>query len=273
MASECPYCSNGRIFVPALRTWQPCPHCHGAIAEVKAGTIEKQSSDDKLRALKVPEEYLNKKFNPSNYIIDPAACRIYTEESIEETMQQLIAIEDDLKSNKKLGHSYYIYTSVMSDYMSFVHSCMRAVLSYNNTTKPFISLYDLSELRKNNPVLMQQYDSSYIDYTTCDICFLFASAGLTEKEDVISLADILTERGRRGLPTIVMGYWSKESVAMRKTGISFLLANSDVKPTYSRMEYVGFVSKKAVERKQTYTQQAGLTSFVAGITNSGGNKE
>ena len=272
MASECPYCSNGRIFVPALRTWQPCPHCHGAIAEVQANTAIKQSIDDKLRALKVPEEFLDKQFKPSDYIIDPAARRIYTEESVEETMQQLISIEDALKNNERLTHSYYIYTSVMSDYMSFVHSCMRAVLSYNNTTKPFISLYDLSELRKNNPVLMQQYDSSYIDYTTCDICFLFASAGLTEKEDVISLADVLIERGRRGLPTIVLGYWSKEAVAMRKTGISFLLANSDVTPTYFRMEYVGFVSKKAMEKKQTYTQQAGLTSFVAGIANSGGNK-
>lgn len=273
MANECPYCSNGRIFVPALRTWQPCPHCHGAIAEVKAGTAEKQAFEDKLRALKIPEEFIDKKFNPSSYIIDPAARRIYTEDSIEETMQQLIAIEDDLKNNKKLSHSYYLYTSVMSDYTSFVYSCMRAVLSFNNTTKPFISLYDLSKLREGNQMLMQQYDSSYLDYTTCDICFLFASAGLTEKDDVIGLADILTERGRRGLPTIIVGYWSKESVAMRKTGISFLLANSDVKPSYTRMEYVGFASKKAVDRKQTYTQRAGLTSFVADITNSGGNKE
>ena len=272
MSNECPHCTNGRIFVAPLKSWQPCPYCNGAVAEVKRSEEVKQSIDKKLLDLKVPSEYLDKTFDVKNFIIDPEAYKIFSEQSISEVIEKLVEIEEKIKSGEKLKHSYYIYTSVMSDYLSFVHSCMRAAILRNFSVKPFISLVDLAELRRGNASLIKEYDSLYTDYTSCDICFLFAPAGASKNYDIVSLADVLSERERRGLPTIVIGYWAKDANSLVKSGIKFLLASPDVKPSYLRMEYVGFTPIALNTKRQSYMPQQGLSSFVADISNSEGEK-
>lgn len=52
---------------------------------------------------------------------------------------------------------------------------------------------------------------TYFDYINADVCFIEATSNTTDS-GWIAIADLLSERARRNLPTYVVGYWASKTL-------------------------------------------------------------
>ena len=260
----CPYnCRNGRIFNTVLKTYQPCPHCAGAIQEVNNDNL----ADERLELLEmldIPNRYRNAKFDPDNFFREDAKL-IFASQTFKPVIEQLTSIEIAIMNSNILQESCYIYTGPNdnADVLSFVYSCLRQAVLNGLSTVPYVSLLDLQGIRSKTKALSRVYSRiSYYDFALADICFVSATSEATASEASV-LADLLSERERHDLPTYVFGYWSTHGYSSNKHSMRYLIGSSSRLGVLHPYE---IMTKKRMEEERQQRSQSELTrDLLSGI--------
>ena len=58
------------------------------------------------------------------------------------------------------------------------------------------------------------------------------------------MADLLQERSRRGLPTYIIGYWTRETLKKQRATITYLFSDGDIR--LSTLSYFGVQTERAL---------------------------
>lgn len=294
-------CKNGRVFIEATSTWVDCPECRNI---VKA--LEKERTNDGKSfydILGVPEAYRNLGVVKRD-VLTMVKHDMYTEASLEEVSRLLDNIVHSIHDFQKLPNiSAYIFGGNLADMKMYVYSVQRLALENGLSVVPYISANSLFgvqsvlDCKERHARLVKALETgekinfenmsdisiiegfkfcrdtklTYYDYISADLCFIEATSNTTDK-GWIAIADILSERAKRNLPTYVIGYW----------GSTTLSANGDVNLAYlnsesafSRLDKLTLFEMKAKKRHGNdptvefgKNVTAGLTrsSVVSGVT-------
>ena len=224
--TECPYhCKSGKVFNPALRIWQDCPHCTGVLSELSSSqpTAEAEELQDMLR---IPDMYKGAVFNLDTFV-EAQAYSIFVPATFDIVLSQLKIILKSASEGRRLNESCYFYTGIYSDVLGYVYHTLQTAVKHGLSAVPFVSLLDLKGIRDSTVQTGRIYNNiSYLDFTTADICFISVTASVDSAEAAV-LADLLSERARHGLSTQVFGYWSEQSLKKSKNGLHFLISDAN----------------------------------------------
>lgn len=221
----CPYnCKNGKVFNPALRIWQDCPNCAGVLSELSSAVVTVEQ-EDAINALMIPDRYRSVTFSMDNFF-EPDVYQVFLSSTLPAVLEKLKSIESSLLSGAKPNESCYFFASNYANILAYVYHCLKTAVKHGLSAVPYISLLDLKGLRNSVFDVVQELNAaSYMDYVRSDVCFLAANASTSEDEAAV-LADLLSERERRGLATIVFGYWSVPALKKAKRSLYFLIRES-----------------------------------------------
>ena len=274
MEKTCPYnCNNGRIFDHKLHNFVPCPHCSGILSELTATRVDNTSETapeiNLLDKLCVPEYYREASFKPNEFF-GAESKTTFAESTFQPVLEQLIAIEDAINRSKVVCQSFYFYVGVPAENstLQYVYCQLISAVKHGITTVPYASLKDLQAIRQQTAQASKLYENlTWLDFTSCDICFVCCTADADEEEFAI-LADLLQERSRRGLPTYVFGYWTKLWLRQHRKTISYLF--TDNPRNLGMLTYSGIMSKVAYrEEAQKQSTSSGLLNVLNQV-NAGG---
>lgn len=244
--TSCKYnCKKGKIYMESLRRLVDCPECRNITKVLKKPDGKGSSIFDKLE---IPPQYENAGV-AGHELFNMRMLENFSITSINEVANLLERINKDLYSGKVTGVSCYIHTPNIIDIKAFVYGAQRLALEKGLGVTPFIScntLYGLQRVgdyqfstlqefmdntgfKDVSPDLIltidgyrvvQRTDLTYYDFINADLCFIEATANTSER-GWVGLADLLSERAKRGLPTYVIGYWSSSSGGPR--GVKYLI--------------------------------------------------
>ena len=251
---NCPHhCQGGRIFMTAMNSFVPCPHCSNIERAVE--TPNDVSGKSIYDILNVPTAY-RKMGVASKELFNVNGLQGFSANSINEVIRIMDKINEAIYNYTVYQLSVYIYISNLVDTYRFIYGAQRMALEKNLKVTPLISantLYGLQkvgdyslaslkeikdkkgEVRDVHPDLIQAVDGyrvvqetnlTYFDFRHADICFIEATAHTTEK-GWAAVADILSERAKNDLPTYVIGYWATKSPQAGK-GLRYLLNDGGV---------------------------------------------
>lgn len=231
---DCPFgCQNGLVLIPATGTRVACPHCRGAN---KYLDIE-QSRDTPnplFEVLKIPVQYQNVTESTPYLTIDK--IKVYPNGGVD--AQEVANVLSDIVYGVEKGTLYrvscYINVPPEIDMSEFVYGVQLDAVINEVGTMPYISANTLNFLLHNEvlgdlasemtnetlasdgrtgktvPLSRRLVDCTgfdYMDYINSPLIFIEATSGTT-RQGWVAVADLLSERSKRGLPTYVIGYWA-----------------------------------------------------------------
>lgn len=275
MPESCPYnCNKGRIFDSSTHTFIPCPHCSGIVSELTSSKREENTQEiDLLDKLCIPDMYRDAKFNPETFF-GAQSRRTFAASTFRPVLEKLVSIEDSVKRARVLRESCYFYCGIpdAENTYAYVYYILRLAVKFGLSAVPFASLMDLHEVRFRTPETSRLYSNlTWYDYTTADVCFLCSTAKAGDSEFVL-LADLLQERSRRGLPTYIIGYWTRETLKKQRAMITYLFSDGDIR--LSTLSYFGVQTERALrdsngDANAGYSQRnTRYTTASAGIVNA-----
>ena len=275
MPENCPYnCNKGRIFDSATHTFIPCPHCLGIVSELTSSKREENTQEiDLLDKLCIPDMYRDAKFNPETFF-GAQSRRTFAASTFRPVLEKLVSIEDSVKRSRVLRESCYFYCGIpdAESTYAYVYYILRLAVKFGLSAVPFASLMDLHEVRFRTPETSRLYSNlTWYDYTTADVCFLCSTAKAGDNEFVL-LADLLQERARRGLPTYIIGYWTRETLKKQRATITYLFSDDEIR--LSTLSYFGVQTERALrdsngDTNAGYSQRnTRYTTASAGIVNA-----
>lgn len=222
MICEC--CGNrGKIIDSITGQWIACPKCGSAINAAKAvgktdgGSIaDIDFSDYKFKELNIPEHYKRIKYTESS--LNGQAVSYY-----EGDFNNLVGYLNKVMGNLLAGIlpdcSKYIHSPNEVDIALWVYSMQRIAVDRGISTMPYISVKELNYLSNK-----EENRELFFNYVNTQLCFLDLGA-VSNWEVASALADILGLRSKKGLPTLVTGYWSYETLEKNdKTGLRYLIS-------------------------------------------------
>lgn len=251
--TKCEYnCVRGMVFNHTLKKSEPCP-IHGNV-EVILETEDEQTGETPYTKLDIPPQY--RVLGPIDKdLLNFNSSGAYTQDSLTEVGNIMERVNTSIYNHEILALSFYLYTSNQVDTKRFVYGAQKLALEKSLSVAPFISantLYGLQRvgdfplrsireitvskgvLKEVHPNmlhavdgyrLIQNTDLTYFDFIHADVCFIDATANTTEK-GWTGLADLLSERSKKGLPTYVMGYWGSKNPQAGQ-GLKYLLAGDN----------------------------------------------
>lgn len=253
----CPYsCVNGKVFLESLKGFVDCPNCRNIINVVK-GEID---GENKYARLQIPDNYrdtVTTTLNTNMFLADGLLSR-YSNQSVAEVRHFFEQLAENIFTGNVSRVSGYFFLSNYIDVNNIVYTLQKAALRNGLGVTPFISLNTLyavrrtldtdvssliqkhgsiKEILKNTKNLNQQVLAAldgykfisdtqllYSDFVNAELCFLDATAATTEN-GWVALADILSERAKKSLPTYVIGYWPTKTITYNK-GIKYLISDN-----------------------------------------------
>ena len=230
--TKCPYdCKGGKVFIQALGNYAPCPHCKDLTAKVlnEEITIEGKSVYDVLH---IPKQYKNATFSKDTLDMSLFNKDMQTRDSVELVVSSMVEVYGDILRSTPPSKSMYIHTGMYWDNFYFVYSCLVQAFAKGLKVVPYISTAELVQMYSSyetgfgkGKLLETELGFSYLDFCTADVCFLSCEAA-SGAVNLTILADILYARARRGLATIVMGYWTVDTL-IKKYNLNFNKLLSD----------------------------------------------
>ena len=203
----CDCCGGkGKVIDRLTGKWVNCPKCYSAIKEAQNSVVgvdieTEAKTSDVMDRLHIPKIYREIKYSED-------IMRSHGQDYILNDVTALIdicnRIRDDLLCGELPINSYYIHCPAVLDIDLWVYTLQRIAISKNISTVPYISVNELAKYITDNG-----YTDKYEDYINAQLCILDLSARITQIGS-ITLADLITVRAKKGLPTIVTGYWSTE---------------------------------------------------------------
>lgn len=232
----CPYnCINGKILLES-RGYVPCPHCMGI--EKKAELLDESNEVNLYNLLKIPPQYRDIE-RVEDDVLKGLKDNVYVSNSILEVTTVLNNMTQAVRNGNVYGLSAYIHISNFVDIRRYVYGLQREAVKVGVGTVPYISLNTLAallyasntaaegeleeKLKKERLMLgniayttnafkrlATDFPCDYYDYCKAPLVILEATAE-TLKKGWSALADLLSERTREGLPTVVFGYAASTS--------------------------------------------------------------
>lgn len=210
---------RGKIIDRLTGQWINCPKCLSAVNEAKNKTIEEQIVEpNAYDTLKIPEVYRSIKYSDDVIRSQGGAFR---GSDIDELVTICNKIRDDLLYGELPMYSYYIHSPALVDINLWVYTLQRIALKKKISTVPYITINELTTFIDD-----AGYKPEYIDYINAHLCILDVSARLTQIS-ASTLADLLNVRAKKGLSTIVTGYWGAETLATGTSGMRYLISLDD----------------------------------------------
>lgn len=223
MICEC--CGDrGKIIDRLSGQWIACPKCKGALSAARATGDKNEVSienldfeDDKFNVLQIPEYY--KRFRYTESTLVSQAQQSFYDGDIKILKSYLNNFIDNIKVGIIVYESKYIHAPNEVDIAIWIYSVQRLAVEKGISTMPYISVKELSYLSNRD-----ENRDLFFAYVNTQLCFLDLGA-VSNWEVAGTLADILGLRAKKGLPTIVTGYWSYESIEKNdKSGLRYLIS-------------------------------------------------
>lgn len=249
MSTKCKFgCKNGRVFLDGTKTWVDCPEC---------GATPINQLKDKITGVQlerytesgIPEVYQNVgmedlvKLFQHPTLVRSTKYDMVSVERVKGVLQDLALKIFDVGAVDK---SYFIHLPFFLESDIYVYLLQRLALDKRLTVSPYVTLNSLNGLMRSsdygvssmkginmndysNPEILDcidgcklanEYKVTYSDFIQSDLCILNYSAN-TSQRGINALADILSERSKRGKATIVIGYWGSKN--RNSNEISYLL--------------------------------------------------
>lgn len=266
-------CNNGRVFLEATKQFVPCV-CRKDTLDV----MQEESSSGRTfnDTLKIPVAYRSLGVIGRDILKIDGIGR-FTSASVDALGSYFEKLNSDVYNGGVTGMSVYLHTTNLVDVCQYVYGVQKLALEKGLTVTPYISLntlngvqrvgdFSLTQLRdvedrKGNlkgvlPELLtavegyrliSETDLTYYDYCTASLCILDATANTSER-GWAALADILRERAKRGLSTIVTGYWVSTSPQAGK-GLKYLIGSENT----SRLDLLHVIELKSGRNETTPT--------------------
>lgn len=233
---ECPFgCQNGMVLIPATGTRVACPHCRGLNKYLDMERERGEALTNPLfTVLKIPVQYQAVTGSTPYLIIDKV--KVYPNGGAD--AQEVANVLSDIMYGVEKGTLYrvscYINVPPDIDMAEFVYGVQLNAVINEIGTMPYISANTLNFLLHNEvlgdlasemtnetlvsdgrtgktvPLSRRLRDATgfdYMDYINSPLIFIEATSGTT-RQGWVAVADLLSERAKRGLPTYVIGYWA-----------------------------------------------------------------
>ena len=274
---ECPYhCVNGRIFLES-RGLVPCPHCSGI--DRKQQLLDDSKEVSLYSLLKIPPQFRDIT-SVSDEVLQGLREDSYINTSIIEVKDFLNTVVEAVRESSVASISAYVHISNNLDIRPYVYGLQREAIEHGIGTVPYISLNTLAALLyASNAAIEEDIDEGmkkerlalgniayttnafrrlatdfpcdYYDYCKAPLVILEATAE-TLKRGWSTLADLLAERAREGLPTYVFGYHSSTSGMIQKE-LHFLTTDN-----FKRLDRLNIIELKT---KGKGNRMIGIRSF------------
>lgn len=247
--------SRGKIINSITGEWMPCPKCKGVVAEAtgaKGLTLESFADSDvsksSYQALKIPKIYENLTYSGSLLRSQAGA---YFEGDVREYISVLDRVRDGIISHVLPEYSMYLHAPNEIDIALWVYTVLRLAVDNGFTAVPYLSLHELYYLTE-----VQDNRGLYIEYLNAQVCILDLAAVL-KIDTVALLADIVSTRAKKGLPTIVTGYWKTEVLLRqyRLFNLYYLLSDSLMQNGILRYYNLTRKDMRGKSSKVTVTEQ------------------
>ena len=250
----CDCCGGkGQVIDRITGRWVNCPKCQSLINEVKNtinNIVESSITPNMLDILKIPKVYRDIKYSKDLFISRSKQFRV---SDIENLVDICDKIRDTLLYGDLPTYSYYIHCPPVIDINIWVYTLQKIALSKNLTTVPYITINELTMYIDD-----MGYKPEYVDYINAKLCILDVSARLTQIS-ASTLADLLNVRAKKGLPTIVTGYWGADTLMNGASAMRYLITDDEyhlnvlhgnsVHYKSGRQKYNDVVQAKSVEIK------------------------
>lgn len=220
----CDCCGDrGQIIDRVSGKWISCPKCKNAVELAKALPLQEQLEHSldtiKLDGLGIPKLYRN--INYERNILE-LQMKNFVAGDVKIMLNRLDIIRDDLRIGILPSQSFYLHAPNEVDMALWVYTIQKIAVSKGLKTMPFISVKELSYLANKD------YDEVYIEYLNTDLCILDLAA-INSWTISNTIADVLAIRAKKGLATIVLGYWPYELIMKNdKTGFYCILTEEIV---------------------------------------------
>ena len=248
----CDCCGDrGQIIDRFSGRWISCPKCKNAVALALAKPLQDQLDhsiiDIAMDELKIPELY--RKINYEHHILE-AQMKNFVAGDVRIMLNRLDIIRDDLKIGILPAQSFYLHAPNEVDMALWVYTIQKLAVSKGFNVAPYISVKELSYLANKD------YDDSYIKYLNADLCILDLAA-ISSWTISNTIADILAIRAKKGLATIVLGYWPYELIMKNdKSGFYCILTEEIV--SYSMLYSI---SLRRLGKKNNTDNRVVIPSF------------
>lgn len=228
--------------------WIECTKCRGAINSAKSLTAEviAEQADSEFTAeydkLKIPQNY--RKVYYSAYVLEVQASSYFAED-VKRTLEILDKIKFAIENGFLPAYSVYIHAPNEVDIAIWVYAILKTAVKKRMTAVPYLSVKELGYISNKDKDL-------FFEYANAQVCILDLSAKF-DWETASTLADILGIRSKKGLPTIVTGYWSYKVITKKDShGLTFLLTEDK--------ERLGLLKCYNLNHKGRYNQPETVTS-------------
>lgn len=289
---DCPYdCQNGRVFMPN-KGFVDCPHCKNIKTALTTPTTE--SVVTPVKRLAIPLLYENIRPAGAELLQNEEVTEFYSPASIDEVGRAMEEIMKAVYNSKVVLLSYYLWVPRAVDMSVFVYGLQKLALEKGLGVTPYITAntlyglqrvgdYDIKKvetLEKTRsgdiqPEMILALDGfrvirdsrvTYYDYCTADLCVIEASANTSDK-GFTAIADLLSERSRRGLPTYIIGYWATKAKAVTSTPLKFLLSSDN---SFTRLDRLVVCELRSKTSDGGYRKRGkaleGNSSIKSGVT-------
>ena len=218
----CDCCGGrGQVIDRITGRWVNCPKCQSLINEVKNTTnniAESSITPNMLDILKIPKVYKDIKYSAELIL---SHDRFFRVTDLHELANICDKIRDTLNYGDLPTYSYYIHCPPVIDINVWVYTLQRIAITKNISTVPYITINELTMYIDD-----MGYKPEYIDYINAKLCILDVSARLTQIS-ASTLADLLNVRAKKGLPTIVTGYWGADTLINGTSAMRYLITDDE----------------------------------------------
>lgn len=281
--SNCPYnCIQGKVFIPALNSFDDCPHCSEVYKSIASGKVKDDNGKDIYKILSIPSRYRNIEFDKEN-VFPKSVIEQTSQQSRNEIVDSLESINNSFIIGNKLENDYLFYLGTETDILKFVFPALRNAYAGKLKVVPYANTLELIQLYKalEEPVnseykigreLEKELGVTYMDYCRSDVCIVSLTP-VAGSSSVNMLYTLLKARRKRDLATIV---FSETTGSSRELGYilnsdNFIKKFIDVRekvqqrPVRDRQQYISEPKQIELELPSA-NKDYGLADFKEGNT-------
>lgn len=205
---------GGRCLICGNRGFpdRDCPSCGKKMisSTFENLTVDVATDDKKIETKKISL------WNPGS--LKQSKAQFLEDNNFTRWVDNLTNIYRQFESGKNLSQSVFIIAPAGFGKETFAESCLAIAKDFGFSTAPILDTVELKRLlvlSGDRPYYKIYGNCTYDDYMTADVCFISVTKLSAHEWAYEPIMEVLSRRGRMGLPTIIISRYSLDEISRR----------------------------------------------------------